>query len=128
MPADLVLGVGASSNADADALAELVATTLASADLSADDVTAIATVDIKRNEPAIVALAHRLGVELRTFTAPELASQQVPTPSAVVKAAVGTPSVAEAAALLAAGPDAELVVTKQRIDDATLAIARRNVP
>jgi cobalt-precorrin 5A hydrolase/precorrin-3B C17-methyltransferase len=52
----------------------------------------------------------------------------VPTPSAVVADAVGTPSVAEAAALLAAGPDAELVVPKQANGVATVAIARRARP
>jgi cobalt-precorrin 5A hydrolase / precorrin-3B C17-methyltransferase len=46
----------------------------------------------------------------------------------VVAAAVGTPSVAEAAALVAAGPDAELVVPKQRSATATVAVARRRRP
>ncbi len=43
-------------------------------------------------------------------------------------AAVGTPSVCEAAALLAAGPGAELVVTKRSRATATVAIARRRGP
>ncbi|MFL6243609.1 MAG: precorrin-3B C(17)-methyltransferase, partial [Acidimicrobiia bacterium] len=41
---------------------------------------------------------------------------------------VGTPSVAEAAALLAAGPDAELVVHKRANAVATVAVARRAGP
>jgi cobalt-precorrin 5A hydrolase/precorrin-3B C17-methyltransferase len=52
----------------------------------------------------------------------------VPTPSEVVRAAVGTPSVAEAAALSAAGPGATLVVRKQAGPHATVAIARRRGP
>ncbi len=52
----------------------------------------------------------------------------MPTPSAVVADAVGTPSVAEAAALLAAGPGAELVVHKQANAVATVAVARRAGP
>jgi cobalt-precorrin 5A hydrolase/precorrin-3B C17-methyltransferase len=48
----------------------------------------------------------------------------VPHPSAAVAAAVGTPSVAEAAALLAAGPDARLVVAKQTSAGATVAVAQ----
>jgi len=128
MPADLVVGVGASSGADPGALADLVGATLAAAGLQAGDVVAVATVDLKAQEPAVVALAGSLGVELLTFTPAELARQDVPTPSDVVAAAVGTPSVAEAAALLAAGPGAELVVAKQRTSDATTAIARRAIP
>src|SRR5205085_11330143 len=42
----------------------------------------------------------------------------------VVRAAVGTPSVAEAAALHAAGPDAELVAPKRASAMATVAVAR----
>jgi cobalt-precorrin 5A hydrolase/precorrin-3B C17-methyltransferase len=45
----------------------------------------------------------------------------------VVRAAVGTASVAEAAALLAAGEGAELVVPKHRSAMATVAVARRPV-
>jgi cobalt-precorrin 5A hydrolase/precorrin-3B C17-methyltransferase len=52
----------------------------------------------------------------------------VPTPSLTVQSAVGTPSVAEAAALLAAGPGAELVVTKRTSAHAALAVARRQRP
>ena len=52
----------------------------------------------------------------------------MPTPSAVVADAVGTPSVAEAAALLGAGPGAELIVHKQANAVATVAVARRAGP
>src|SRR5213078_4776122 len=45
-----------------------------------------------------------------------------------VRSAVGTPSVAEAAALLAAGPGAELVVTKRTSAHAAVAVARRRQP
>jgi cobalamin biosynthesis protein CbiG len=125
--ADLVVGVGASSGADPDAVRHLLAQALAAAGLEIDDIALVATVDVKADEPAIVALAHDLGVELHTFPAPALATQPVPTPSAVVERAVGTPSVAEAAALLGAGSNGELVVPKQRSAEATIAIARRQV-
>jgi cobalt-precorrin 5A hydrolase/precorrin-3B C17-methyltransferase len=57
-----------------------------------------------------------------------LAGLDVPNPSAVVEAEVGTPSVAEAAALAAAGTGAELVVTKRKGASVTIAIARRAQP
>jgi cobalt-precorrin 5A hydrolase/precorrin-3B C17-methyltransferase len=127
-PASLVVGVGSSSGADAGGIAQLVAGALAGAGLHPDAVGLVASVDLKRHEPGIVALADDLGVGYRTFPAPVLAQQDVPTPSAVVADAVGTPSVAEAAALLAAGPGAELVVAKQRSTEATVAVARRARP
>lgn len=59
-----------------------------------------------------------------------VASGRVPNPSQTVAAAVGTPSVAEAAALLAAGPDANLVTPKRvsTSGDATVALTRRATP
>jgi cobalt-precorrin 5A hydrolase/precorrin-3B C17-methyltransferase len=69
-----------------------------------------------------------LGLPVRTFTAAALRDVAVPTPSAVVRDAVGTSSVAEAAAILAAGDGGELVVPKQASAHATVAIARRARP
>jgi cobalt-precorrin 5A hydrolase/precorrin-3B C17-methyltransferase len=139
-PRSLVLGVGSSSGADPEALHRLAIETLSSAGLSAEAVGCVATVDRKAAEPAIVELAGALGVALRTFPADVLAGVPVPNPSGLVEAAVGTPSVAEAAALAAcglmsAGPGSgrardggALVVEKQRTGDATLAVARRAGP
>lgn len=127
-PPSLVLGVGSSSGADPDGLAELVDKTLAGIELSVDAVGLVVSIDLKASEPAVVALADRLGVALRTFPAELLAAVNVPHPSAVVEAAVGTPSVAEAAALAAAGPQGVLVVGKRRSSEATVAVARRVRP
>lgn len=129
-PSSLVIGAGASTGADTASLMAAVETALAAADLDPSCVSAVATADIKRAEPALVALARRLDVPLRTFPAAALADQDVPNPSAVVADAVGTPSVAEAAALLAAGPGSTLVVHKRVSDgrDSTVAVARRRRP
>jgi cobalt-precorrin 5A hydrolase/precorrin-3B C17-methyltransferase len=134
-PKSLVLGVGSSSGADPEALHRLAVETLAGAGLSIDAVGCVATVDRKAAEPAIVELAAALGVGLRTFPAEILAAVPVPNPSSVVESAVGTPSVAEAAALAAAGAGQEsnpvqpvLVVEKRRSGEATVAVARRAGP
>jgi cobalt-precorrin 5A hydrolase/precorrin-3B C17-methyltransferase len=120
-PPTLVLGVGASSGAPADQLADLVETTLARAGLTQASIRELATIDLKRDEPALVALGQRLGVPIRTFPAATLASHDTPNPSETVQAAVGTPSVAEAA-VLAAGAD--LVVEKRATAACTLAVGR----
>jgi cobalt-precorrin 5A hydrolase/precorrin-3B C17-methyltransferase len=129
-PRSLVLGVGSSSGADPESLHGLAIGTLAAEGLSVDAVGCVATVDRKATEPAIVELAAALGVPLRTFPADVLAAMPVPNPSDVVEAAVGTPSVAEAAALAATGPvyAGALVVEKRRSADATVAVARRAGP
>jgi cobalt-precorrin 5A hydrolase/precorrin-3B C17-methyltransferase len=61
----------------------------------------IATIDIKASEFGLVELCRDRNWPLRTFSAPMLRSVSVPTPSAIVNQEVGTPSVAEAAAILA---------------------------
>lgn len=123
-PRSLVAGVGASTGAPARAVSELLDAALDGAGLARASVAEVATLDRKATEPALQAL----GLPLRGFTADALCALDVPTPSAVVAEAVGTPSVAEAAALLAAGPCAELVVHKQTNAVATVAIARRARP
>jgi cobalt-precorrin 5A hydrolase/precorrin-3B C17-methyltransferase len=127
-PPSLVVGVGSSSGADPADISQLLAAELREAGLASSSVGLVATVDLKWAEPGIVALAHDLGVDLRTFPARVLAAVDVPNPSLVVADAVGTGSVAEAAALLAAGPDATLVLPKRRSAEATVAVARRVRP
>ncbi|MDH6610958.1 cobalt-precorrin 5A hydrolase/precorrin-3B C17-methyltransferase [Streptomyces sp. SAI-208] len=125
-PPTLVVGVGASKGAPAEEVLELIEGSLWEAGLSPRSVAALATVDAKAEEPGIVAAAERLGVPLVTHTAEELAAVQVPNPSDAPLAAVGTPSVAEAAALIGGG---ELLVPKRKSAAspamATCAVVRR---
>lgn len=123
-PPSLVVGVGASSDAPADAAASLLADALGTGGLAEDSIAIVATIDRRAGDPVVTSL----GKPVRSFAGPALAGVEVPNPSERVAAEVGTASVAEAAALLAAGPGAELVVTKQVGTTATLAIARRRGP
>ncbi|MCI3277107.1 precorrin-3B C(17)-methyltransferase [Streptomyces cylindrosporus] len=128
-PRSIVVGVGASKGASVDEVLELVEGALRDAGLSARSLAELATVDAKAAEPGIVEAAARLGVPLVTYSAEELAKVEVPNPSDAPLAAVGTPSVAEAAALVRGG---ELLVPKRksaRADGhasmATCAVVRR---
>jgi cobalt-precorrin 5A hydrolase/precorrin-3B C17-methyltransferase len=123
-PPSLVAGIGTSTGAPPEEVAALLGTSLAEAGLDDACVAEVATIDRRADEPAI----HALGRPLRLFPAETLRNVSVPTPSVTVQSAVGTPSVAEAAALLAAGPGAELVVTKRTSAHAALAVARRQRP
>ncbi|MGC0341757.1 precorrin-3B C(17)-methyltransferase [Streptomyces sp. SLBN-8D4] len=125
-PPTLVVGVGASKGAPAEEVWGLIEGSLREAGLSSKSVAALATVDAKAEEPGIVAAAGRLGVPLVTQSAEELAAVEVPNPSDAPLAAVGTPSVAEAAALVRGG---ELLVPKRKSAAtpamATCAVVRR---
>ncbi|MFJ3621158.1 precorrin-3B C(17)-methyltransferase [Streptomyces iakyrus] len=125
-PPSLVVGVGASKGAPVEEVLGLVEGALREAGLSVASVAELATVDAKAEEAGIVGAARRLGVPLVTYSAGELAGVDVPNPSDAPLAAVGTPSVAEAAALVGGG---ELLVPKRKSAAspamATCAVVRR---
>ncbi|WP_078594646.1 Rv2231c family pyridoxal phosphate-dependent protein CobC [Streptomyces sp. NRRL S-920] len=124
----LVVGVGACEDAPPEEVLGLVRDAVREAGFSEGAVAELATVDVKAEEPGIVGAAARLGVPLVAYSARELAAVRVPNPSLAARAAVGTPSVAEAAALRGGG---ELLVPKRksapvgRPSMATCAVARR---
>jgi cobalt-precorrin 5A hydrolase len=112
-PPTLALGVGCDRGAPAEAVDEAVANALRRAGLAEASVSSIATIDLKHDEAGIVALAGRLGRPLRLYRAEELDGVPgVESPSEVALRRVGTRSVAEAAALRAAGA-LRLLVPKQ---------------
>ncbi len=112
-PPQLWLGIGCERNTSLSVLKRLVQQSLAAAGLAEAAVAGLASIDRKGDEPALLQLAEQRGWPLRLFEAEQLAAVAVPNPSAVVAAEMGTPSVAEAAALLAAGPDAVLQLHKR---------------
>ncbi|WP_205695701.1 cobalamin biosynthesis protein [Conexibacter sp. SYSU D00693] len=118
----IAVGVGCSRGCAADELLELVDGALAAARVETVDV--LASIDVKADEPGLLEAAARRGWPLAFHAAETLRTVPVPTPSAVVAGHVGTPSVAEAAALLSAAP-AELLVPKRRSANATCAVAVR---
>ena len=123
-PPSLVAGIGSAAGVSAEEVNALLDAALASEGLDRRSVGCIATIDLKVNEAGILAL----GLPMVTFAAEQLGAVDVPNPSDVVFAEVGTPSVSEAAALLAAGPGATLVVAKIKSAMATVAVARRAQP
>jgi cobalt-precorrin 5A hydrolase/precorrin-3B C17-methyltransferase len=123
-PKSLVVGVGSARGVTAGEVAGLVDEALAAGGLAAASVRCLATADLKADEEGILQVARERGWDVVTHPAEELSSVEVPNPSEVVRAEVGTPSVAEAAALLSAGPRGELVVQKRKSANATAAVAR----
>lgn len=120
-PPCLVLGVGCRKDADPEAVEAGVRGALAEAGLAADASAEVVSVDEKAREPALHALARSLGVAFQTYPAEVLAGVSAPTPSERVRRAVGTPSVSEAAAIVAAG--GPLLLSKVKGAAWTLAVA-----
>ncbi len=127
VPRTLVVGIGSARGVSAAAVADLLRRVAVEHRLDPRAVRAYASVDRKADEPGI--LAAIAPAALLTFPADVLAAVDVPNPSEVVRAEVGTASVAEAAALHAAaelggGAPVELVAQKSKGDNVTVAVAR----
>lgn len=120
------LGLGCERGAPEDEVIELVTSALAAAAIGWDELVAVASIDSRSSEPAILAVARQFGVMPVFFSAMRLEEEtpRLKNPSAIVFARVGCHGVAESAALAAIGPHAELVVPKIKSRHATAAIAR----
>jgi precorrin-4 C11-methyltransferase len=112
-PRGLVLGVGCERGVPVEALEEGLDAFLREHRFSRSSIGTLASVSLKADEAGLVELARRHGWQTVFYPAEELARVPgVPSPSEVVARCVGTPGVAEPAALLAAGAEA-LLVNKQ---------------
>jgi cobalt-precorrin 5A hydrolase/precorrin-3B C17-methyltransferase len=129
-PQQFALGIGCARDCPPDEMAKLADRALRHANIAPGAVAGVFTLDLKADEPAAIALAHRLGVPLRLFDAATLEAEapRLANPSDVVFAEVGCHGVAEGAALAAAGPAGVLIVEKRKSANATVALARAPEP
>jgi len=109
----VAVGLGCDRGTPLATVAQTLDSALAQAGLGRAQVVVLASIEAKRDEPAFAELATQGGWPLRFFSAAELAAVPVPNPSATVLRHMGTPSVSEAAAVLAGlTTAASLVVEK----------------
>ena len=125
-PGVLALGLGCERGCAPDELVQLAQRTLDGAGLAREALACVASLDLKADEPAVIAAAHALGVPLRLFDAATLEREtpRLTAPSHVVFEAVGCHGVAEAAALACAGSAGVLAQPKTKSAHATCAVAR----
>lgn len=107
----LWLGIGCQQGASGESIESAILQTLVLQDLQIADVIGVASIDLKAQEPGILAVCAKYHWQLQTYGAAELNNVQIQQPSSTVAQLVGTNSVAEAAAILAS--DQELLVRKQ---------------
>ncbi len=121
VPKCLTLGIGCRRGTAEESIRAAVERTLESHGWDMAAVKAVATIDLKKNEPGLLAFCERLGAALIPYMAEEL--QEVPgdfTPSAFVREVTGLDNVCERAAARAGGT---LVVRKQAGGGVTVAAA-----
>jgi cobalt-precorrin 5A hydrolase / precorrin-3B C17-methyltransferase len=124
-PKVLAVGLGCERGTSIEEVQELITSTFAAHDLSTKAIAVYASIDLKEDEAALSSLENVV-----YFSADELNAQasRIATPSDYVADTVGTASVAEAAALAAAGDEATLIVPKTKSKRATIAIAEAPEP
>jgi cobalt-precorrin 5A hydrolase len=121
----IVAGVGCRKGVQSDDVKAVILAALEQAGIKLSELRLIATMDAKKSEKGIEVAASVLHVPLVLVTSADLvaASMRVATRSERVERVVGVPSVAEAAALAAAGSAARLIAPRIVVGPATCALA-----
>ena len=129
-PKVLWAGIGCERGTSRELIETAIDETCKTYHLATESIAGVVSIDLKADEVGIIEVCQRRNLLFKTFTSEELKSVDVPTPSEVVQQEVGTPSVAEAAAILAGD---NLLVSKQifKSDDrsgaVTVAIAQSSI-
>ena len=113
---NLWIGIGCQSGVCAELFLVAIEQVLHNYQLPEIAIAGCATIDFKASEPGLIEFCRRYNLPLKTFPAEVLSSVAVPHPTTAIAKVVGTPSVAEASAILAAThPNllVKLVVPKQ---------------
>jgi len=126
----IVAGVGCRRGAPAPDIEAAIRAALDRAGVAAHALDCIATMAAKNREAGIAAAAEKLGVDVVLVPDADLvaASDRTATRSERVLALTGVPSVAETAALAAAGPSARLIGPRLVIGGVTCALAASAAP
>jgi cobalt-precorrin 5A hydrolase len=121
----IVAGIGCRRGAAAADIEAAIRAALACASVDAADLKAIATSQAKDAEAGIATAASTFGVGIMLISDADLkaAGTRVATRSDRVLALSGVPSLAEAAALAAAGPSSRLIASRLVVGAATCALA-----
>ena len=112
-PPILWIGIGCERNTSKELIKYAIDDSLSSSKLSELSIAGFATIELKRDEKAILEIVEEKILPIKFYSPEELSIINVPNPSNVVFQEMGTPSVAEAACLIAAGEGGKLIKTKK---------------
>jgi len=112
-PPVLWVGIGCERNTSKELIVHSLKNLLESGNLSHHSIAGFATIDIKKDEKGILELGEENKLPIKFFTKEDLSKIIVPNPSILVQKSIGSPSVAEASCLLAAGEESKLLEEKR---------------
>ena len=124
-----VVGLGCQRGCPASTLRALLDQALQAQRIDLQSITALASIDLKRDEPGLIELAEQLGLPLTVFSSEQLSAYEarLSHQSQIAFERTGCYGVAESAALalaeaLAQAP-ATLLISRQKYAQATFALA-----
>jgi cobalt-precorrin 5A hydrolase len=121
----IVAGIGCGHETAAEDIVSLIAVALSNFGIAQENLTAIATESSKADERGIISAARSLSIPVLRCPVADLGrvADRVLTRSLRVQEIKGVPSIAEASALVAAGPNARLLGARVAANKVTCAIA-----
>ena len=112
-PPTLWIGLGCERNTSKKLIEDSLQNFLLTNNLSPLSIAGFASIDLKKDEQAIIEISKENNWPIKFFTSQELSKINTPNPSNIVLNEIGTPSVAEAACILAAGEGSKLLKEKK---------------
>jgi cobalt-precorrin 5A hydrolase len=121
----IVAGIGCGRETSAEDIVSLIVVALSNFGIAQENLVAIATETSKADERGIASAARSLSIPIVRCPVADLArvADRVLTRSLRVQEIKGVPSIAEASALVAAGPNARLLGARVAANKVTCAIA-----
>ena len=123
---NIVVGLGARKDSSKESIVEAVDAALKQVNLPAARIDHFATVDIKRNSPAMIKAVKQFDLPLEFLSVDALRSlshKDLSPDSKMVQEKIGVGGVCERAALLVAGKNSKLILKKTKLNGVTVAIA-----
>lgn len=125
-PKEYIIGIGCKRGKEEDKLMHWIQNSLEEAGIFMEQVYALASIDRKKDEEALLRISQREHIPFYTYSAEELERVRGNLhESEFVKTTVGVSNVCERAALYACGDGGRLVYGKHAEDGMTIAIAKR---
>lgn len=125
-PRMVVVGLGARQSVSESEVIDAVKYALARVDIPIERVDRLATVSIKKDSPAIMNAAEKLGLPITLIEVEALRAfkhEDLSPDSPIVEQNIGVGGVCERAALIEAGAKAKLILKKIKLNGVTVAIA-----
>ncbi len=124
-PCRLSVGIGCNRGTGVKAIYDFLTHVFKEGGLSKHSIDRLSTIDIKKDENGLLALAKKMKLPMDFHSRERLNSiASIETPSEMVEKHIGVRSVSEASAILSAD-NGKLIITKKKNKDVTIAVAIR---